>query len=274
MTEDERGAREWMTASLHAVREAVRARAHPGPEPAFRARLRQEFRSGHFEPRRSQPPVPWFRRPPALIPLAAGALLALGLYANRGPDWQVIGAHGEGRAHVGATSFGAADMRALAAMLRRGGHVRIEGSLTLDLAAPGVAAVSLGPGGDARLSATPGRYWGRALTCALASGDAYFTTGRAFRGAALEVSTPEVRVRAVGTSFAVLRHANGSCVCVMEGRVRVAAAGDPAGEAVEVPEGMRRVVGTDQRAETLPILDDSVHRLHEQRAAAGRWLER
>jgi ferric-dicitrate binding protein FerR (iron transport regulator) len=262
------------TASIHAVREAVRSRAHPKPEPAFRARLREEFRSGRFAPPQRLRPTPWFRRAPALLPLAAGALLALGLYANRGPDWQVIGVHGDGRVHAGGRSFGAADAGSLTALLRRGGPIRIEGALTLDLAAAGVAAVSLGPDSDARLSGTPGRWWRRAMRATVSSGDVYFTTGRAFRGATLDVTTPEVSVRAVGTSFAVLRHASGSCVCVMSGRVRVAALGAAAGEMVEVPEGMRRVVGVDGAGETLRILDDSVHRLHEQRAAALRWLER
>ncbi len=265
--------REEMTASLHAVREAVRARSHPRPEPAFRARLREEFRTGRFSPRRFRP-APWIQRPQAWLPLAAGVLLAAGLVADRGPDWQVIGAHGDGRVLVGEASFGAGDVPALAAALRRGGRIRTQGSLTLELAASGVAAASFGPDCDVRLSAPPGRFLGRRLTCDLAGGDAYFTTGRDFRGAALEVTTPDVRARALGTSFAVLRHASGSCVCVMEGRVRVATIGDPAGEAVEVPQGMRRVVGTDRSGETLPILDDSVHRLHEQRAAALGWLER
>lgn len=261
------------TASLHAVREAVRARAHPRPEPAFRARLREQFATGRFAPRRLRL-APWFLRPPALVPLAAGALLAAGLFANRGPDWQVIGAHGEGRVRVGERSFGAGDTRALTAALRRGGAIRTEGALSLDLVASGVAAVSFGPDCEARLSASPGRFWGRRLTASLATGDAYFTTGRSFGGAALEVTTPEVSVRAVGTSFAVLRHGNESCVCVMEGRVRVATSGATPAEGVEVPEGMRRVVGTDRTGVTLPILDDSVHRLHMQMSTAGSWLMR
>jgi ferric-dicitrate binding protein FerR (iron transport regulator) len=89
------------------------------------------------------------------------------------------------------------------------------------------------------------------------------------------VSTPEVSVRAVGTAFAVLRDpAGATCVCVMEGRVRVNEAGAAAANAVDVPAGMRRIVEPGQGAETKPILDDSVHRLHHQRDVAGALLGR
>jgi len=108
----------------------------------------------------------------------------------------------------------------------------------------------------------------------VSTGDAYFTTGRAFHGAHLDVSTPEVSVRAVGTAFAVLRDpAGATCVCVMEGRVRV---GETASStsAVEVPAGMRRIVQAGRSGETQPILDESVHRLHHQRDVAGTLLGR
>ena len=91
-------------------------------------------------------------------------------------------------------------------------------------------------------------------------------------GAHLAVRTAEVEVDAVGTSFAVLRGVDGSCVCVMQGHVHVTnrAGGGPE----DVPEGMRRFVGLDGHAETLPILEDSVHHLHEQLSATGRALGR
>ena len=260
-------------AATRAVREAVAARTHGRPDPAFRARLKQEFQSGRFgAPRVPVPRRPWFARPARWLPVAAGLLVVAGLVANRGPDWRVVSAHGDGSVQVGGASFAPGEHERIAAALRRGGDVRIEGAVTLNLVAPGVLAVTLAPGTSMRLPATPGRWWSRATRARVDAGDAYFSTGRGFHGARLNVSTPEVEVLAVGTAFAVLRHEQGSCVCVMEGRVRVATRSG--GDAVDVPEGMRRLVGVHGDAETLPILEDSVHRLHEQRSSVGSALER
>lgn len=255
------------TPEERAVKDAVRTLPRERADDAFRARLRHEFTTGRIGRRRERVPArPWFLRPLVLAPFAAGIALALLVQANRGPDWRVLAANGEGRVWVGERSFAPADTAALARALRRGGHVRIEGALTLDVAAPGVLAVALGPGGEMTLPAAPNRLWGRRMEAKVEAGDTYFTTGRAFPGAELMVTTPEARVQAVGTAFAVLRHDFGTCVCVMEGHVHVGVAGDH--DMADVGEGMRRTVGKDGQVEDSPILDDSVHRLHEQR---GRW---
>jgi hypothetical protein len=259
-----------------AVRDAVAARAHPSPEPAFRARLRHAFVTGRFAPRpEREPRRPWFARPASLMPALAALALAVVFTMNRGPAWRLVSVHGDGRVLVGQRPFTPEDRDGLAAAVRAGGELRTEGAVTLDLAAPGQVAVALGPDSRISISASPGRWWGRAMFARLESGDAYFSTGRAFRGAHLDVATREVAVRAVGTSFAVLRHeGQGSCVCVMEGHVSVRHGHGAAETTVEVPEGMRRVVDPTLHGETLPILDDSVHRLHEQLSTAGGVLGR
>ncbi len=256
-----------------AVRDAVAARSHARPDPAFRARLKQEFMAGRFGSRSVPlPRRPWFVRPALLLPMAASLLVVAGLLANRGPDWRVVSVHGDGRVLVGGTPFAPAERERIAAAIRRGGEVSIEGAVTLDVVVPGVVAVAIGPGTRLTLPASPGRWWSRGMRARVGAGDAYFSTGRAFHGAQLTVHTPELEAVAVGTSFAVLRHESGSCVCVMQGRVRVAKAAG--GEAVDVPEGMRRMVGVDGAAETLPILEDSVHRLHQQLSSVGSALGR
>lgn len=254
-----------------AVREAVAARTHARPGPAFRARLKDEFVSGNFRAPRVPAPSPWFRQPVWIARVAAAAAVALVVFMNRGPDWRVVAASGEGRITVGNASFAPAEQQRIAAALRRGGKVSTEGAVTLDLVAQGVLAVTLGPDTRVTLRDTPGRWWGRDAQVHVAAGNAYFSTGRGFRGAHLAVSTPELQVDAVGTSFAVLRGEDGSCVCVMEGHVHVARHG---GAAEDVPEGMRRLVGVDGREQTLPILEDSVHRLHEQLSGSGGALGR
>jgi ferric-dicitrate binding protein FerR (iron transport regulator) len=261
-------------AAERAARDAVRALVRPAPEPAFRARLRREFTTGRFGRRVPvYEPQPWWAPLRVLVPVTAVFLVLAALALNRGPDWRLVSAAGAGRVTVNGTAFSADDAR-LAARLKRGGHVRVDGAVTLDLVAPGIAAVAMAPGAEMELSSAPGRWWARGMRAHVANGDAWFTTGRGFHGATLDVSTPEVSVRAVGTAFAVLRESGGTCVCVLEGRVRVGEAGGSLAGAVEVPQGMRRVVHADRSSETHPILDDSVHRLHHQRDVAGALLGR
>jgi ferric-dicitrate binding protein FerR (iron transport regulator) len=258
-----------------ATRDAVRALAHPRADDAFRARLRHEFVSGRIGRRRERSaPRPWYARGALLAPLAAGLVAVALLAMNRGPDWRVVALDGAGEVVVDGVEFAPGDTLALAERIARGGRVVVRGAMTLDLVAPGVAAVALAPGADVLLSSAPNRWWWRAMNVQLAAGYGYFSTGRQFHGATLDVSTSQARVRAVGTSFAVLCAPEGTCVCVMQGRVTVGGRDAVPGTGVEVPSGMRRVVHVDQVAETLPILEDSVHRLHQQLAAAGSALGR
>jgi hypothetical protein len=221
-------------------------------------------------------PRPWWALKRVMVPVTAVLLAVATVRLNRGPDWQIAGAEGYGHVAMGGEWEGG--MRApgdpvLATRLARGGELLTDSTLTLHLVAPGVAAVTLAPGTEVQLSSAPGRWWGRSMRAEVTAGDAYFTTGRAFHGAHLDVSTPEVSVRAVGTAFAVLREPHGTCVCVMQGRVRVSRAGAPATSAVDVPAGMRRVVSAGSEV-TFPILDESVHRLHHQLEVTGTLLKR
>lgn len=262
------------TAAERAAREAVRALARPQPDAAFRVRLRHEFVSGRIGRRRGLTfKRPWFLRAFVLVPAAAVLAVVL-LGGNRGPDWRLQSADGAGRVIVDGTAFAAADIAHLTPALRRGGHILVDGAVTLDLMAPGVAAVALAPGADVQLSPSPNRWWGRGMQAVLNTGDAYFTTGRSFHGAKLDVVTEHARVRAVGTSFAVLSSPLGTCVCVMEGHVRVGEHDAAPGDGVDVPEGMRRTFHPGQPAETAPILEDSAHRLHRQLSTFGGALGR
>lgn len=264
-----------LTPSERATRDAVRGLGAPRADAAFRSRLRLEFVSGRIGRRHGLPaPRPWFTRGLRLAPLAAGVLAVALLAANRGPDWRVVSAAGEGRVLVDGVAFAPGDSVGIAARAMRGGRLSLQGAVTLDLVAPGVAALALAPGADVTLSAAPNRWWWRGMSAQLATGDAYFTTGRKFHGAHLDVRTPEATVRAVGTSFAVLCAPFGTCVCVMQGRVTVGGKAAVPGKGVEVRQGMRRVVHPDQVAETLPILDDSVLHLHRQLATVGDVLGR
>lgn len=264
-----------LTPAERTTRDAVRALEPPRADDAFRARLRQEFVSGRIGRRRGiafRPP--WFLRGAVWVPVAAAFACVALLAANRGPDWHVIAVDGPGPVVVDGVSFSIGDRTGIDERVRRGGRVTVQGATTLDLAATGVTALALAPGADVTLSAPPNRWWWRGMDAQIKTGDAYFSTGKRFHGAHLDVSTPDVSVRAVGTSFAVLCAPFGTCVCVMEGQVQVGGQGTAPGTGVQVPQGMRHVVHKGEAGETLPILDASVHRLHRQLAMAGSVLGR
>lgn len=258
-----------------ALRDALRALPRPRANEAFRAQLRQEFVSGRIGRRRGLlPGRPWFVQPWVLLPAAAALLVVALAFANRAPSWQVLAANGSGSVLVNGETLASTDLATLTAHLRRGGHVQVAGELTLDVVAPGVLAVALAPGSDLELPPAPPRWWGRGVRAELNAGDVYFSTGAGFHGTTLDVVTPHATVRAVGTSFAVLCAPTSTCVCVMEGAVRVGGAATPAGGGRDVPAGMRCVMHADQGSEVLPILDESVHHLHRQIAEAGKRLGR
>ncbi len=264
-----------LTLEQRAVRDAVGALTRPRAAAVFRARLRHEFTSGRIGRRRGLVAErAWYARPLVWLPLAASCALAVGLYANRGPDWQVRAVNGEGVVRVNGAAVTQADVRSLGPLLRRGGHVQVEGAMTLDLVAAGSVAVAIAPGADVTLPAAPARWFRRRMQARLVAGDVYITTGRQFHGATLDLTTPHATVRAVGTAFAVLCGESGTCVCVQEGSVRVGGLHARPGDGVAVPHGMRRVVRPDQAAETLPILEDSAHHLHRQLQTVGEVLGR
>lgn len=283
-----------ITAAERGAQAAVRSLAAPAeaPSEAFRARLREGFVAGTLVavvpeepaalPIPEAPPAepkgrviagPWRLRPSVWVPLAAAAALvfALGL-ANRGPRWEVVATTGEGVVRIDGQSVPARATEVIGRLAARGGRVQLPDGVGLDLVAPGQMAVRLSAGSDVRLSGAPNRWIGRSARIAIEVGDVFISTGREFRGAQLAVTTPEARVDVLGTSFAVMRFGHGTCVCVMEGRVRVGAAYD--GSAAEVAEGERRFCYPSAPPYSETILESSVHELHDLQHATEDRLGR
>ncbi|HTR96361.1 MAG TPA: hypothetical protein VMH61_00520, partial [Candidatus Acidoferrales bacterium] len=144
-----------------------------------------------------------------------------------------------------------------------------------ELVKPGVLAVSIDMQTDVTLPAGPGRWWGRHDRARVANGYAFYATGRAFHGATLDVETPEVRARVTGTELGVLRDdEQGTCVCVMNGRVHVQRwrGGIPGG--VDVPAGQRCINLPNGAQYLKPILEYTVEHLHHLNARSATLLQR
>jgi ferric-dicitrate binding protein FerR (iron transport regulator) len=224
------------------VQDAVRALPRPSAPPAYRARLKREFVSGAIARRPSALPsrpafAAWW------VPAAAAAALFVLAYAlNPGPRWTVE-SRGSGVAVIDGRPIPLSDRAAVTSALEKGGSVRLAQG-TLELMAPRHLAIEITPGTDATLPPVERRWFGRRIQATVRSGEIRITTGQAFHGARLAVATPEARVEVTGTTLAVIRESVGTCVCVMEGRVRMGTAGSAM---LAVDAGRRRFFFNDGR---------------------------
>ncbi|MGH7740594.1 MAG: FecR domain-containing protein [Candidatus Eiseniibacteriota bacterium] len=224
--------------------EAVRALPRPAADPDFRARLVAEFTSGEIAraPRRIQViRLPWHRREMtrwALASAAATALVVAVLALNQGPSWRVVSRHGHGLASIDGREIplGSDEFDHL---LHAGVQLALPADGDLMLQAGDQMMLAVDPGSVVTLPEAPGRWFARRVHGRVDEGTMRVSTGAAFRGAALALMTPEAQVRVTGTTFAVICEPAGTCVCVLEGVVRVG----PLGAAMaDVPGGMRGYV--------------------------------
>ena len=262
------------TPAEQAAREALGALPPVRPDPAYRQRVALAFVSGSL--RSTTRARPFLLRADLWTTIAAAAALVVVAFAlNRGPDWRVIEARGAGTVMVDgrAIALQGAD---LARAIRRGAHVTLANDAALDLVAPGMLAMNISGGSDVVLPEAPNRWWSRAAHGRVNMGNTYISTGGAFHGATLEMTTPEASARVTGTSLAVLRDPEaGTCVCVMEGLVVVTyQEGDEPPESKSVPAGMRCACPPEGEAEIGPILPSSEHALHRLNEASAAALGR
>jgi hypothetical protein len=144
--------------------ELVRALPTARPDPAFRARLLQEFVAGTrlapgVAPAPLAPARSWWDS--MLVPAAAGVLVLAGLLMNHGPGWEVLETQGEGTALVNGRVMPLSDRAALGRALRGGARLRLPRGVSLTIVAPGRLAIEVTPGTEARLGAPPARWLGR-----------------------------------------------------------------------------------------------------------------
>ncbi len=248
----------------------------PGPpiRPAFRDRLRAEFILGAVPGRRllgthvvRVSNWKWAASAAAI----AALLLVIAVQGNRGPEWELSGVSGEGTAEIDGRPTPLAAPESVARRLHSGAEVVLPAGAQVELRLPGIAAIQIVGGSRAFLPGSPGRWFGRAMAARLEAGELRITTGPAFSGNRLVVVTPEVQAIVTGTTLAVLRQPDASCVCVLEGQV--AMLGKASADTVRA--GFRRTVYRDGRAPLVePILPMETMKLTMLREQAGQALRR
>jgi len=275
-----------MSAEERKAQEALKALSRPSADSNVRSRLRRAFVEGTIRPgvldlgapsqpmRPSTARRPWFldRRAQVGLAIAAAVTVVTVMALNRPPKWEVSDASGEGIALVDGRGIPMNHRAELSAALRPGAPVRLPGGTELEIACAGNLLVQFTAGTDATVPEAPGRWFGRSVRGTIREGELRITTGPAFRGARLAIRSPEAQVEVRGTTLAVIREPHGTCICVLEGRVRV---GPHGGDMIEIESGNLRFFFNDGRPPgsdaMRPIERVELERLKESRS---RLLDR
>ena len=108
---------------------------------------------------------------------------------------------------------------------------------------------------DARadLPPGPGRWFGRSRTLRVDKGEVYGSTGGAPLDFRLWIETDETRAVLAGTTFAVIRLEDATCLCLYDGRISFLPRG--AETAIELPVGQRVFIYNDSRPLRFEPLD-------------------
>lgn len=230
------------------ARDGVRSLAPPRADAGYRARLEREFVSGALAEAPAKPrparriiPLFWVAVPAAA---AAGALIVF-VSLNSGPSWEVLSGRGEGIVRIDGVAVAINRAAELERRLKPGARLQTPPGGEIEIMLPGQVALQIAPGTDVTLPPSAGRWFGRNARARVAGGEVRITTGARFHGARLAVETPEATVQVTGTTLAVICEPTGTCVCVLEGHVMVAARSEHPG--VQVTEGRRRYVFNDAR---------------------------
>jgi len=251
-----------LTPAERRARDAVRALPRPEADAAFRARLQREFVSGGIasparegagarRPVRAEtgrgPSRPWTGWAAPLTWAAAAVIVVASVIGlNRGARWQVSGVRGTGIAIVDRRPIPLEHLDQLSLALHAGAGVEVPVGADVELALPGELMMEATSGTKLVLPGAPGHWFGRRTAGRIMSeGELRITTGPSFHGARLELETPEARIQVTGTTLAVICEPQGTCVCVLEGKVQV---GPRTGAMAEVTGGRRRYLFKDGRA--------------------------
>jgi len=263
--------RQRTAAELESVQRSLRRLSRGTPHPEFRARLRSKF-VGDAIPRPARDrwwSAPW--RIAATTALIAALILGPGSLLNRGPAWRLSSASGSGAIRIDGRAAPIDAPVEIARRLRPGADVHLPAGAQLDLELPGIAVIQLVGGSHATLPGSPGRWFGRSMVASLDVGEIRISTGPVFHRNRLSVTTPEARAVVAGTTLAVLRQPDTTCVCVLEGKV--AMIGHDSADSVDA--GTRRsVFGRGGPPLVEPIRPMETMKLSMLRDQAARKLGR
>ncbi|MBD3334900.1 MAG: hypothetical protein GF355_05240 [Candidatus Eisenbacteria bacterium] len=239
-----------LTPEQDRARRAVRDLGRPMASAQFRERLKEDFISGTLlaDPQR-QITVPrrrigwgWLLGF-GLAGAAAVVLIALALTGGA-PDWRLMDPIPGAHLIVDGVEVPLDDAAAVDRLLEPGVRLSVPDTVDVTLVSPGYLLVQLTPGSEGKLPELPGRWFNRHITTSVTAGEVRYNTGDDFAGGRLTIETSEARVVVLGSTIAVIKGEDSTCVCVYEGNVKI---GPMDGPMMEVPEGRRGIVYGDER---------------------------
>jgi len=239
------------------IARGIRGLPDVAADTAFRSRLRSEFvsgamaedDSGRVDVSPESPRRRGGRRWLWLAPVAAAAAITL-MVMNPGPRLRVLETAGDGYVRLGETPVQLSDLTRINDDLAAGMELVTAPNAALDLIADGVVLYEITPGTRMTVPGTPGRWFGREVEFTLTSGEVRMKTGPQYAGSTVRVQTPDGLVVVTGTLLSIQTDAGGTCVCVLEGTVRV---GVDEADLEPVPPGQRKIMLKDGTVEIIPV---------------------
>jgi len=251
---------------------AVRALPDASADPAYRDRLRAAFVSGAIapsaRPRRARVAPARVRWVAAVAAAAVVLVIAAGIL-DRGPRLELMSLRGADAIVIDGQTVSASDTDALGAMLRPGAEVRVPPGAVLDLVAGRTAAIEIAGGSTFTLPAMPGRWFTRSRAARLDAGEIRFRSGPRFAGGRLAFHTPDGMAEVTGTLLSVQCDASGTCVCVLDGTVRVGRTSDAL---TAVAAGARMVLPREGEATVSPVVPPHANGARDFDARVGERL--
>ncbi len=241
------------------LQKSVRGLGEVSADDAFREKLRQQFVSGEIAAEATastattpEPAAPRIvalptgsRRPGRLLAVVAAiaAVFAVVFLNSDGPAWELKDVRGTGTVTINGQTAEAADHEAVAGLITPEARIAVPEGVQLDVVLDGVMVVGVAGPAEFTLPANPddGPYL---YTATIHAGEFRIKTGPEFPGREVLLLTTEGRVEITGTTIAVYKNADVTCVCILEGTALI---GKDADHLDAIEAGMRKVMFADGR---------------------------
>lgn len=246
-----------LTPEERQLQQSVRDLGEVRADDAFRAKLRQQFVSGEFAETAETPtaemPAPEIpnivelppqkrtrRRFLAVLP-AMAAMLAIVIFSGGDPEWKMEDVRGIGTVTVNSHTADATDPDAVANLIVPSARISVPEGVQLDVVLDGVMVIGVAGPADFTMPDNPeGDKYAYAAT--VHRGEFRIKTGPEFPGSEVLILTTEGRIEITGTTIAVYKNDDVTCVCVLEGTALIGKDGD---HMDAVSAGMRKVMFAD-----------------------------
>ncbi len=260
-----------LTPEERQMQESVRDLGEVRADDAFRAKLRQQFVSGEIAEGETtaeaeapkiveMPPQKRRRRGFLAVLPAMAAMLAIIFFNGGDPEWEMKDVRGTGTVTVNEQTVDAADRDAVANLIVPQAHISVPEGVQLDIVLDGVLVVGVAGPAEFTLPDNPdGDDYAYQTT--VHKGEFRIKTGPEFPGSQVLILTTEGRIEITGTTIAVYKNDEVTCVCVLEGTALI---GKDGAHLDAIGAGMRKVMFVDgSEPAIIPIEPGHEHGLLE-----------